>query len=229
MRNLAIIPARSGSKGLKDKNIRPLAGKPLLAYTIEAARRSGVFDTVMVSTDSEHYAETAREYGAEVPFLRSAEQASDTASSWDAVREVLRGYQERGIAFGTVTLLQPTSPLRTGEDIMEACRLFMEKQADTVVSVTEVDHPVQWCFTLPGDASMDAFGSSPYHAMRRQELAPHYRENGAIYIVRTEKLADPAWDIYSRNCYAYRMPRARSLDIDDILDFKMAEMLLEMT
>lgn len=227
MRNLAVIPARSGSKGLPDKNIRRLAGKPLLAYSVEAALQSGIFVTVMVSTDSAAYAKIAREAGAEVPFLRSAEHSSDTSSSWDAVREVLRRYAERGVTFDVVTLLQPTSPLRSVGDIRNAFRLFQERKADAVVSVTEVDHPVQWCFSLPEDASMDAFGRFKCHNLRRQELTPHYRENGAIYIVRADKLKDAAWDIYKANCYASRMPRSRSLDIDDLLDFKMAEMLLE--
>ena len=99
MRSIAIIPARSGSKGLPDKNIRPLNGKPLLAYSIEAALASGLFDTVHVSTDSERYADIARQYGADEPFLRSAETSSDTASSEDAIREVLRSYEEIGQHF----------------------------------------------------------------------------------------------------------------------------------
>ena len=109
MKNIAIIPARSGSKGLPDKNIRLLGGKPLLAYTIEAAIQSGCFDTVHVSTDSEHYAEIARQYGADVPFLRSAALATDTASTWDAVREALCRYAELGKTFDTMMLMQPTS------------------------------------------------------------------------------------------------------------------------
>ena len=110
MRSIAIIPARSGSKGLPDKNIKPLNGKPLLAYSIEAALASGLFDTVHVSTDSERYAGIARRYGADEPFLRSAETSSDTASSEDAIREVLRRYEEMGQRFDAFMLLQPTSP-----------------------------------------------------------------------------------------------------------------------
>lgn len=122
MRSIAIIPARSGSKGLPDKNIRPLNGKPLLAYSIEAALASGLFDTVHVSTDSERYADIARQYGADEPFLRSAETSSDTASSEDAIREVLRRYEEMGQRFDAFMLLQPTSPLRTADDIRAALR-----------------------------------------------------------------------------------------------------------
>lgn len=225
MGNLAIVPARSGSKGLKDKNILPLNGKPLLSYSVEAAQQSGLFETVMVSTDSEDYAKVARNCGAEVPFLRSSHQSSDCASSWDTVREVLSMYRQIGKEFDCVTLLQPTSPLRTATDIQGAMALFRQKGADAVVSVTEVDHPVQWCFTLPENYSMDAFGHSEFHNARRQELPVYYRENGAIFIVRTEKIVDPAWDIYKQNCYAFPMPRSRSLDIDVWLDFQIAELL----
>ena len=109
--NIAIIPARSGSKGLKDKNIKNLLGKPVMAYSIEAALKSGQFSTVMVSTDSEQYAKIALEYGAEVPFFRSKTTSSDTASSWDAVLEVLSEYEKLGQRFSTFCLLQPTSPM----------------------------------------------------------------------------------------------------------------------
>ena len=104
MKNIAIIPARSGSKGVKDKNIRDLCGKPLIAYTIEAAIKSGEFDEIMVSTDSEKYAQIAEQYGANIPFLRSEETSSDTASSWDMVEEVLNGYRDRGQEFDTFCL-----------------------------------------------------------------------------------------------------------------------------
>jgi len=109
MKNIAIIPARSGSKGLPDKNIRLLCGKPLLAYSIEAALQSDMFDVVHVSTDSIQYAEIAKKFGADVPFLRSTETSSDSASSWDVVKEVIEKYQKVGKCFDTFMLLQPTS------------------------------------------------------------------------------------------------------------------------
>lgn len=140
MNNLAIIPARSGSKGLKDKNIKLLNGKPLIAYSIEAAKKSEIYSHILVSTDSERYGEIAIQYGAEVPFYRSEENASDVASSWDVVKEVLKKYQEMGIVFDTFTLLQPTSPLRKYEDIKKAYELFKEKDAIAVVSVCEMEH-----------------------------------------------------------------------------------------
>ncbi|MBO6246248.1 MAG: acylneuraminate cytidylyltransferase family protein, partial [Anaerovibrio sp.] len=130
VKNIAIIPARSGSKGLKDKNIKLMNGKPLLAYSIEAAKESGMFDEIMVSTDSPKYADIAIQYGAGVPFLRSAENSSDTAGSWDMVLEVLNNYQKIGREFDTVCLLQPTSPLRLAKDISDAYKDFKENDVD---------------------------------------------------------------------------------------------------
>ena len=181
MKCIAIIPARSGSKGLPDKNILELNGNPLISYTIKAAIESNRFSEVMVSTDSEKYAKIAKAYGANVPFLRSDEMSNDSASSWDTVREVLNGYKKLGKTFDYVALLQPTSPLRDAEDINTLFKIFEEKNANNAVTVTEVDHPVQWCFELDENCSMDKMASSPYNYMRRQELKTHYIENG-LYI-----------------------------------------------
>ena len=137
MRNIAIIPARSGSKGVCDKNIRHLNGHPLIAHTIRAALDSGVFDTVMVSTDSEKYAEIARQYGAEAPFLRSTENAGDRSTSWDVVKEVLKRYSEMGEEFDMVALLQPTSPMRLSKHIVEAYQMMEQKQANAIIAMCE--------------------------------------------------------------------------------------------
>ena len=226
MRNsLAIIPARSGSKGLPDKNIRAVGRKPLMAYTIEAALDSGCFETVMVSTDSEVYAQIARSAGAEVPFLRSPAMASDTAGTWDAVREVLDGYRKAGRTFASVAVLQPTSPLRTAGDIQAACALF-DGGANSVVSVTRTEHPVQWCFPLGEDQLLTDYAQSPYAQMRRQELEQYYQENGAIYLVDAEKIRDPGYNLYKDGCRAYVMPRERSADVDTELDCAVVEAIL---
>ena len=225
---LANVPARSGSKGLKDKNIRPLNGKPLLAYSVEAAIGSGLFDTVHVSTDSQEYANIARSYGADESFLRDEQNSGDAASSWDAVREVLRKYKEIGKEYDICVLLQPTSPMRTAKDIKEAYELFVEKKAVSLTSVTEVDHPVQWCFTLDAAGSMKNFAISPYQDSRRQELEKHYRENGAIYIVGTKDVTDPDFDFYTEQCVAYVMDRGRSIDVDTLQDFVVAETIMKL-
>ncbi len=227
MNNLAIIPARSGSKGLKDKNILDLCGKPLLWYTVQAAKESGIFDTVMVSTDSDAYAEIAKQCGAEVPFLRSEEQAGDTSSSWDVVREVLTGYSALGRQFEYVMLLQPTSPLRNAEDIRGAYRFIADGKAHSVVSVTETDHPVQWCFQMEQGNFIRELADSPYKYSRRQDLEKYYRENGAIYLVKADRIADRNYDFYADSCYGYCMPKTRSVDIDDRFDLAFVRTLMD--
>ena len=225
VKNIAIIPARSGSKGLKDKNIKMLKGKPLLAYTVEAALKSGAFDCVHVSTDSESYAEIAREYGADVPFLRDAELASDTAGTWDTVRAVVRKYQELGKEFDIVTLLQPTSPLRDAADIQNAISIFEEKEADSVVSVCEVDHSPKICNTLGENESMEDFINTKTVG-RRQDLGVFYRINGAIYIQKMDVLMEGK-NLYGPKSYAYVMDKVHSVDIDDAFDFMVAEAAMD--
>ena len=227
MRNIAIIPARSGSKGLKDKNIKLLGGKPLLAYSIDAAIKSGVFDVVMVSTDSEHYADIARECGAEVPFLRSEKTSSDTASSWDAVAEVLANYHSMGKDFDSFMLLQPTSPLRTDANIQEAYAEMEEKQANSVISLCEVDHSPLQCNVLPESLSLGGFIRKEGQGKRRQDMEQYYRFNGAIYLAKVDFFLENH-NIYRDNCFAYVMNKRDSIDIDDEYDFVVAEAVIGM-
>lgn len=226
MGNLAIITARSGSKGLKDKNIKLLKGKPLLAYSIEAARKSGLFEEVYVSTDSEKYAEIAKEYGGDVPFLREKENANDTASSLDTVQEALNKYKEMGREFDTVCLLQPTSPLRQPEDICAGYELLQKKNARAVIGVTETDHSPLWCGVLPENGNLENFISKETLAKPRQQLPTYYRINGALYIFQRESFS-PKMNLYEADCFAYVMPKERSIDIDDEMDFQMAEFLMK--
>jgi len=223
--SIAIIPARSGSKGLKDKNIREINGKPLIAYAIEAAVNTNMFDLVHVSTDSEEYAKIARKYGADVPFLRSEEMSSDTASSWDAVKEVIDRYKDNGRSFDTVALLQPTSPLRDSNDIKGAFDVFISKSAKAVVSVCETDHSPLLSNMLPDDKSLEDFIRTNNSAPR-QLLSKYYRLNGAIYIVDIPFLYEDTF-IYREGSYAYVMDKRKSIDIDDIYDFEMAECLMK--
>ena len=227
MTNIAVIPARSGSKGLPDKNIRTFLGKPLIAYTIKAALDSGLFDQVIVSTDSKEYAHISEEFGALVPKLRSPELSGDEVGSWDVVREVVSWVDEseyRG-TIDPVCLLQPTSPARTAQDINDAYALYADKAAKCVVSVCEEDHPVEWSRRLGADGEMAAF-ANPESMMRRQDLQPSYRVNGAIYILSKNRLDDTE-NLYASDCYGYKMPRERSIDIDDIYDFVAAEAICE--
>ena len=161
------------------KNIKQLCGKPLMAYSIEAAKESGLFSEVFVSTDSEHYADIARQYGADVPFLRSESLASDTASTDDAVIEALEKFKEHRKEFDVICILQPTSPLRTAEDIKNAYQILVEKATVSVVSVCEPDHSPLWCNTIKSDGSIAGFLSRDL-GKQRQELEKYYRLNGAI-------------------------------------------------
>lgn len=220
--NLAIIPARSGSKGVIDKNIRALNGKPLMAYSIEAAIKSGCFDEVMVSTDSKKYADIAISCGAKVPFLRSMENASEYATSWEVVREVLNRYKEQEMQFEMVAMLQPTSPLRTADDIIGAYKIYKEKHASSVVSVCETETSPFLCNTLKEDNSLKGFISSEIIGSRRQDYPKYYRINGAIYMLRIEQ-SDMRFELYGKDSYAYIMSQEKSVDIDTECDFFLAE------
>lgn len=224
MKNIAIIPARSGSKGLADKNIKELKGKPLIAYSIEAALESDCFDEVMVSTDSEKYASIAKEYGAKVPFLRSEKTSSDSASSEDAILEVLEKYEQLNKRFDTFCLLQPTSPLRTIEDIKNAYELFEEKKALSIVSITELEHPISWCGKLGNNGSLDGFIRQT-DSKRRQTQEMYYRLNGAVFIATVSEYRKNQF-LYREGSYAYIMPKERSIDIDTEFDFLLADCLM---
>ena len=224
MKNIAVITARSGSKGLKDKNIRLLNGKPLMAYSIEAAKQSGCFDCIHVSTDSEEYAQIAIQYGAEVPFLRDEELASDSSDCWDAVRDVLCKYEKRGQRFDRVMLLQPTSPLRTAQDIQNAFSLIEKRGSEAIIGVCEMEHSPLWSNTLPEDGNMKGFQSAEFE-LPRQQLPVYYRINGAIYLVNVGFLMRHG-NLYDQDSYAYIMPNERSVDIDSIVDFLLVETYL---
>ncbi len=221
MNNIAIVTARSGSKGLKDKNIRKLSGMPLIGYSINAALESKLFSHIMVSTDSDRYAEIAKSFGAEVPFLRSPQMSSDFAGSWDVIIEVLQGYEEH---FDTVCLLQPTSPLRRSEDIIAGYRELEDKDADAITAVCKVDHTPLWMMTLKEDLSLQEFRKNMIDKPR-QLLDTYYRINGALYIRRIDYSGSDV-KLKSDKEYAYIMDQRRSVDIDTIGDFEYAEFLM---
>ena len=227
MNNIAIVTPRSGSKGLKDKNILRLAGMPLMAYSIIAARESRMFKDVMVSTDSEHYASLAKEYGASVPFLRSEELSGDFVGSWEVVKEVLDNYLTSfNMRFDTVCLLQPTSPLRSALDIINGYQEFEEKHADSVTAVCEMEHSPLWSMTLPKDLSLKEYRQNSKGNLPRQKLPTYYRINGALYIRRIEYRQDGSIELPDTEAFAYIMPRERSVDIDSQIDFRLAEILI---
>jgi len=226
MKNIAIIPARAGSKGLVGKNCKLLDGQPLISYTIKAAIDSNIFDRVIVSTDSEEIAEIARNSGAIVPFMRPKELANDIASS-DAVIMHALGFVEDIMKeqYEYVCKLQPTSPLRTSTDIKEAFKLLIEKEANSIVSVCECEHSPLWSGTIEEDLRIDNFITKVLAVTNRQMLKKYYRLNGAIYISKVDSFKKNGC-FFGENSIAYIMEKEHSIDIDDILDFKFAEMLL---
>lgn len=226
MKNLAIIPARSGSKGLKDKNIKELCGKPLMTYTIETAIKSKQFDVIHLSTDSDVYANIAKAYGADVPFLRKVELASDTSTIWDTVRDVLDKYKKIGKEFDTITLLQPTSPLREANDIIKCFQMLKNKEkGEAIISVCEMEHSPLICNQLDDTGSMKDFIKKEVVMLQRQSLPKYYRINGAIYLLKIDVLKKYQ-TIYDSEVYAYIMSQERSIDIDSLLDFKIAEQVI---
>lgn len=227
MKVLGIIPARDGSKGMPKKNIRPLLNKPLIAWTIKQAQESRYIDQVLVSTDSEEIAEISRSYGADVPFIRPKELATDSAKVMDVLIHALNWLEMNNSFYDLIILLQPTSPLRTSNDIDSAIELLFSRKAQSIVSVCEVEHHPYWTNTLPSDGCMKDFLRDEIMNKNRQELPIFYRLNGAIYLAFCDYLKTQG-KFLGNETYAYIMSKERSLDIDDEIDFRFAEFLLQM-
>jgi CMP-N-acetylneuraminic acid synthetase len=224
---LAVIPARGGSKGVPRKNLRPLGGRPLVVHSIEAALGAMGVGRVVVSTDDEEIAEVARAAGADVPFLRPADLASDVASSIDAVLDAVETVEAADrVRFDAVLMLQPTSPFRTSADIDAAIDKLAATAADSVISVVDVGgvHPARMKFLGDGDRLLDPSFAEERENQNRQELTPMFIRNGAIYLTRRSVLAGRSFK--GRDCRALVMPSGRSTNIDVELDLRFAEWLL---
>lgn len=219
---IGIIPARSGSKGLKDKNIRLLKGKPLMAYTIKCAEDTDVFDTIFVSTDSPHYAEIANEWGAETPFLRPEVLSNDKASTNSLIVHTLEEYKKIGKEFDYFVLLQPTSPLRQPQHIMEGLNLAIGQDLPSVVSVCPLEHPYEVYHLLTEDMSLTPFCID---MNLRQEMHTAYRPNGAIYVGNCIDFLDQK-RIYRPDGKVFVMPLENSVDIDTLFDFEQVERII---
>lgn len=220
---IAIVPARGGSKGLPGKNIKDLLGKPMIAYTIEEALKSKYITEVIISTDCTEIEKVALEYGAKSYFLRPEELASDTAKAIDNyIFTIDRLNNEFGYEIENFVVLQPTSPLRTVEDIDGAIELFNNKNADSVVSYTEEHHPIEWHKYITEDGKFENIFEEKL--LNRQEIKKSYFPNGAVFIFDYELIKQGKY--YSDNSYAYIMPRFRSVDVDTIEDFKYIEFLM---
>ncbi len=223
---LAIIPARSGSKRLPNKNILTLIDKPLIAWTILEAKKSKYIDEVIVSTDNSDIADISKKYNANVPFIRPVQLSSDTTSSFGVVEQAINYLKnDNNKIYDYALLLQPTSPLRNFFDINSAIELLFKKNADSVISVCKLEHPLEWSCDLPEDLSMNEFVDR-IKQNRSQDLKTFYRLNGAIYISNIKRLIEEKTFFLKNNIFAYIMPNERSIDIDTLFDFDLVKFIL---
>lgn len=218
MKNLAIITARGGSKRIPKKNIKEFCGKPIIAYSIEAAFSSRVFDEVMVSTDSEEIAAIAKAYGASVPFLRSASTSNDYATTADVIAEVLDEYKKIGKKFEAFACIYPTAPFVTGKRLAEAVNLLND--ADAVISVVRFSFPPQRAFVVR--AGNVEFQYPQFERTRSQDLEPIYHDCGQFYICNSDMFLEKHSLILPRT-KPYELPDEEVQDIDTMSDWEIAE------
>lgn len=222
---LAIIPARSGSKRLPGKNIRELSGKPLIQWTIDSAKESGVFDLIVVSSDDENILEYANNSSVQA-MSRPSVYSTDTSSTFDVIQHVLLELEAEGYIPEYTVLLQPTSPLRTAKDITDAIKYLNETCSDSIISVCETEHSPLWCNTLDDENNMGDFLLPVIKNKRSQDLPVYYRLNGAIFLAKTKNLLVQK-TFFMDNTKAYIMDKLHSIDIDSNLDFLYAETILK--
>ncbi len=225
MKILGIIPARSGSKGLPDKNILPLAGKPLIAWTIEAAKAAPAISRLLCSTDSEAIAETARRFGCPTPFLRPAELAQDRVKVIAVVEHALQTLRRQGESFDAVMTLQCTSPLRDTADINRAIERFGQEKMESLISVCENRHSPYWAYTLTQTGEITPLFERAFAGAQRQALPQTYRPNGALYLTSVRFL-ETQRDFIGPGTKAFIMRQDHSIDIDTAEDLEYASFLI---
>lgn len=217
MANIAIITARGGSKRIPRKNIKDFCGKPIMAYSIEAAKKSGLFDEIMVSTDDVEIAEIAQEYGAKVPFMRSAETAGDYATTADVLREVLREYEKHGQLFEWMCCIYPTAPFVTANKLCDAFTHLRERGADALVPVVKFSYPPQRCVVIKNDLLQYKWPENI--RARSQDLEPLYHDAGQFYFWAVEKFSEGIVE----NTVPLVLTELEVQDIDNIEDWELAE------
>jgi len=221
MRKVAIITARGGSKRIPGKNIKPFLGKPIIAYSIEAAKNSGLFDEIMVSTDDETIAATAEQYGATVPFFRSAQNANDYATTADVLVEVIKTYEEKGQYFSHACCIYPCAPFITGERLKEGFDLLVQKEVDAVFPVMKFHYPIQRALKIKDNGLIAMF--QPEHLMTRsQDLEPAYCDSGQFYWLDVPRFLEKK-SIWTDNTATIVLPDLEGHDIDTLEDWKVAE------
>lgn len=217
---LAIIPARGGSKGIPRKNIQELAGMPLIAWTIEEAKKSKYIDRLILSSEDDEIIEVAKQFGCEVPFKRPIELAQDDTPGIDPVLHAI----EQCSGYDYTVLLQPTSPLRTVEDIDACIEKILASDADFCVSVTESEKSPYWMYTVEGEKMVPLLQQDTL-VTRRQDLPKAFAINGAVYVGQINKLLEVK-SFLTEGTVAYIMSQEKSFDIDTIFDFKICEILM---
>jgi CMP-N,N'-diacetyllegionaminic acid synthase len=225
---LGLIPARGGSKGLPGKNIRPICGKPLIAWSIEKANLSKYLDMVLVTTDCQHIAGVAREYGAYVPFLRPSQFATDQSSTYDAIRHAIEYLQlKEAKKFDFIALIEPTSPLREDDDIdlMMEHLYMMSADFDSIISIGEVDEHPSIVRRVEG-SKLYPFSSELLQNNRRQDNEPAYFPYGVAYIAKTDVLLAKN-TFYTQRCTYFKIKRYQRYEIDDIYNFLCVERIMQ--
>lgn len=225
---LGVIPARGGSKRLPNKNILNLADKPLIGWTINAALKSKYINEVIVSTENPTIANISKTYGANIPFIRPKELSADSVHPVKVVIHAVNYYKNKlKKEFDYVLLLQPTSPLRDEKDIDMSIEFMHEKNADSVISVCKTNHPPHWYSTLPENFSMKNYLKDDLKNKMSQDFPTYYCLNGAIYICNTERLLEEKTFFLKDNIFAFLMDIKNSVDIDSLIDLKLAEALIQ--
>lgn len=218
-KRIAIITARGGSKRIPKKNIKDFCGKPIIAYSIEAAISSKLFDEVMVSTDSEEIAEIAKKYGASVPFMRSAETSNDYATTNDVLIEVFNEYEKRGQEFDIAVCIYPTAPFVTADKLKRAIDMVEKDGADAVTPVVQFSFPPQRAFIIRDNALEYQYPENA--SARSQDLEPIYHDCGQFYVMKPKNIMD---GIIIKKTTPIVMPESEVQDIDTVEDWKIAEM-----
>ncbi len=228
MKVLGLIPARGGSKGVPRKNIRFLAGKPLLGYTAEAALAAKRLTRVVLSTDDEEIAEVGRGYGIEVPFLRPVELAEDITPTLPVVQHAIHFLELRGHQFDAVCLLQPTNPLRRTSDIDDCIELMESAKADTVFTMLAVpaEHNPHWVYFKNADSGLRLSTGESSPIPRRQDLPPAFHREGSVYVARRDVVM-LGNSLYGARVIGYEIEGSRSVNIDNLEDWKKAERLIQ--
>jgi len=222
MHKLCIIPARGGSKRIPRKNIKLFLGKPIIAYSIEAATASGLFDEIMVSTDDEEIAEIAKRYGAKVPFFRSKKNADDYATTIEVVKEVVDTYKKAGAEFQHICCLYPCAPFVTANKIQEAYTELLRGKYDSVFPVLEYSFPIQRAMRFSTDKKIEMI-QKEYIITRSQDLEKTYHDAGQFYWMQTQKVL-PAEKLFTDNSGAIIITELEGQDIDNEMDWKLAEL-----